>query len=211
MGFVFGEYFLDVDRRELRRSGAVVPLAPKVFDLLLYLLRNRDRVVTKDDLLEAVWAGRIVSESALTTRINAARVAIGDSGEAQQLIRTLPRRGFRFIGLVREAGNVEAATDAPARPESGLSGRLSIAVLPFQNISDDPEQEYFAYGLVEEIIRALSRIKWLLVVRKSNIAPTGKSVDAYQIGRIMGVRYLLEGSVRKAGGRVRIGAQMIDA
>jgi TolB-like protein len=138
-------------------------------------------------------------------------VAIGDSGEAQQLIRTLPRRGFRFIGLVREAGSIEAATDAPARPESGLSGRLSIAVLPFQNISDDPEQEYFAYGLVEEIIRALSRIKWLLVVRKSNIAPTGKSVDAYRIGRIMGVRYLLEGSVRKAGGRVRIAAQMIDA
>jgi DNA-binding winged helix-turn-helix (wHTH) protein len=108
VGFMFGEYFLDVDRRELRCGQALVRLAPQVFDVLLYLLRNRDRVVTKDDLLEAVWGGRIVSESALTTRINAARKAIGDSGEAQRLIRTLPRRGFRFIGRVGEGDRIFA-------------------------------------------------------------------------------------------------------
>jgi DNA-binding winged helix-turn-helix (wHTH) protein len=103
---MFGEYFLDVGRRELRCGQALVRLAPQVFDVLLYLLHNRDRVVTKDDLLEAVWGGRIVSESALTTRINAARKAIGDSGEAQRLIRTLPRRGFRFIGRVGEGDRI---------------------------------------------------------------------------------------------------------
>jgi class 3 adenylate cyclase/predicted ATPase len=106
VGFMFGEYFLDVDRRELRCGHALVRLAPQVFDVLLYLLRNRDRVITKDDLLEAVWGGRVVSESALTTRINAARKAIGDSGEAQRLIRTLPRRGFRFIGRVGEGDRI---------------------------------------------------------------------------------------------------------
>lgn len=111
-------------RRELRCDGAAVPLAPQVFDLLLYLLRNRDRVVTKDDLLEAVWGGRIVSEAALTTRTNAARRAIGGSGEAQRLIRTLPRRGFRFIGAVRE-GETPALQSAlvPRSKESpGLAG-----------------------------------------------------------------------------------------
>jgi class 3 adenylate cyclase/predicted ATPase len=125
VGFTFGEYFLDVDRRELRCGRALVRLAPQVFDLLLYLLRNRDRVVTKDDLLEAVWGGRIVSESALTTRINAARKAIGDSGEEQKLIRTLPRRGFRFIGRVGEGDRV---FEAQQQTTVGVSGAVDRAI-----------------------------------------------------------------------------------
>jgi TolB-like protein len=212
VGFTFGEYFLDADRRELWCGRAVVPLAPQVFDVLLYLLRNRDRVVTKDDLLGAVWGGRIVSESALTTRISAARTAIGDSGQAQQLIRTLPRKGFRFIGLVREAGILEAPTDAPPPPASEHSDKLSIAVLPFANMGADPERENFADGLAEEIITALSRIQRILVVARSpSGVPKGQIVDVKQIGREMGVRYVLEGSVRKLGSRVRIAAQLIDA
>jgi len=102
MQFRFGNHLLDVARRELRRGGELITLEPQVFDLLVYLVRNRDRVVTKDDLLDSVWSGRTVSESALTTRINAARKAVGDSGEAQRLIRTSPRKGFRFIGEVME-------------------------------------------------------------------------------------------------------------
>ena len=134
MGFLFGEYFLDVDRRELQRDEGVVRLAPQVFDLLLYLLRNRNRVVTKDDLLETVWGGRIVSKSALTTRINAARRAIGDSGGAQQLIRTLPRKGFRFIGGVREVeAPFEALANAPprnsSRPVENLAERRHLVVM----------------------------------------------------------------------------------
>src|SRR5258707_12525835 len=100
MKCVFGDHRLDVDRRELRRSSEPVAVEPLVFDLLVHLLRNPDRVVSKDELLEVVWGGRIVSESALTTRINAARMAVGDSGGAQRLIRTVPRKGIRFVGEV---------------------------------------------------------------------------------------------------------------
>ena len=102
MEFVFGDHLLDIDRRELRRGAELIAIEPQVFDLLVYLVQNRHRVVSKDDLVEAVWGGRIVSESTLTSRINAVRRAIGDSGEAQRLIRTLPRKGIRFVGVVRE-------------------------------------------------------------------------------------------------------------
>src|ERR1041384_3032743 len=100
MVWTFDDYALDLERRELRRSGAPVAGEPQVFDLLVYLIRNRTRVVTKDELLQAVWHGRIVSDSALANRINAARAAVGDNGESQSLIRTLPRKGFRFVGDV---------------------------------------------------------------------------------------------------------------
>ena len=102
MQFVFGDCVLDPDRRELTRGSEAVPIGPQVFDLLLYLLRNRERVVSKDSLLDAVWAGRIVSESTLTSHINAVRKAIGDSGQEQRLIRTVARKGFRFVGDVSE-------------------------------------------------------------------------------------------------------------
>ena len=102
MLFSFEDYVLDTDRRELRRGSAVIAVQPQVFDLLEYLINNRERVVTKDDMLDAIWGGRLVSESALTTRINAARTALGDNGEEQRLIRTLPRKGIRFVGVVRE-------------------------------------------------------------------------------------------------------------
>jgi DNA-binding winged helix-turn-helix (wHTH) protein len=99
---LFGSYDLDTDRRELKRHGELIPLEPQVFDLLVYLVRNRDRVVSKDDLIAAVWGGRIVSESTLTSRINAVRRAVGDSGERQSLIRTIARKGIRFVGEARE-------------------------------------------------------------------------------------------------------------
>ena len=102
MRFLFGDYVLDLERRELRRGGDLVQVEPQVFDLLAYLVAHRDRVASKDDLLAAVWHGRIVSESTLTSRITAARHAIGDSGEQQRFIRTVSRRGFRFVGEVRE-------------------------------------------------------------------------------------------------------------
>lgn len=103
MRYLFGEYAFDVDRREVHRGVDVVSVAPQVFDLIDYLIRNRERVVSKDDLIRAIWNGRSVSDAALTTRLNAARIAIGDSGEKQRFIKTLPRKGFRFVGAVREA------------------------------------------------------------------------------------------------------------
>ncbi len=114
MHFHFGDYALDVERRELKRRSEQIPVEPQVFDLLVYLLRNRDRVVSKDDLIGAVWGGRIVSESTLTSRINAARKAVGDSGEQQNLIRTIARKGFRFVGTVSESATAKAQPVAPS-------------------------------------------------------------------------------------------------
>ena len=118
MRYLFEEYAFDTDRRELHRGADVVSVAPQVFDLLDYLIRNRERVVSKDDLINAIWNGRIVSDAALTTRLNAARSAIGDSGEEQRLIKTLPRKGFRFVGTVREAQRPASAAVATRRRNS---------------------------------------------------------------------------------------------
>ena len=211
--YLFEDYAFDPDRRELYRGAEVVPIAPQVFDLLDYLIRNRERVVTKDDLINAVWNGRSVSDAALTTRLNVARSAIGDSGEGQRLIKTLPRKGFRFVGQVREAREVAGPNPGDA-PESAFAvpDRPSIAVLPFANMSGDPEQEYFADGMVEEITTALSRFQWLFVIaRNSSFTFKGKAVDIKEVGRRLGVRYVLEGAVRKASGKVRITGQLIDA
>lgn len=216
MQFVFGDYLLDQERRELTRRGTVVAIGPQVFDLLLHLVANRDHVVSKDDLLEAVWGGRIVSESTITSHINAVRKAIGDSGEEQRLIRTVARKGFRFVGDIAaaEAGAVEgrvADFTAPT-PALAVPSKPSITVLPFHNLSGDPDQDYFADGVVEDIITALSRLRWLFVIaRNSSFTYKGQAVDAKEVGRVLGVRYVLEGSLRKAGDKVRITGQLIEA
>ena len=217
MPFQFGNFVLDPDRRELSRGSEIVAVGPQVFDLLLYLVANREHVVSKDRLLDTVWAGRIVSESTLSSHINAVRKAIGDSGEEQRLIRTVPRKGFRFVGEVKEeppSGGSVAVMPAPAKEAKSLPlpGRPSIAVLPFVNLSGDPQQDYFADGVVEDIITALSRIRWLFVIaRNSSFTYKNKIVDVKQVGRELGVRYVLEGSVRKQANRMRITGQLIDA
>jgi TolB-like protein len=201
--FSFGDHVLDLDRRELRRGGALVELEPQVFDLLVYLVRNRDRVVSKDDIFQSVWGGRIVSESAVTSRITAVRKAIGDDGGAQRLIRTLPRKGLRFIGEVREE---EGATAAPPPP------RLSIVVLPFLNLSDDRKQQYFADGITEDLTTDLSRLANMFVIsRNTAFTYRNNKIGTKQIGRELGVRYVLEGSIRRSGNQVRVSAQLIDA
>jgi pentatricopeptide repeat protein len=225
--YAFEDYLLDTDRHELRRGTDPIAIEPQVFDLLLFLVRNRGRVVSKDDLIAEVWNGRIVSESTLSSRITAVRQAIGDSGEQQRLIRTVARKGHRFVGDVSE----EHVSGAPSRtvenagereiksisaPNSPLAlaipDKPSIAVLPFANLSGAAEQDYFADGIVEDIITALSRLRWLFVIaRNSSCSYKGQPIDVQQVGRELGVRYVLEGSVRKAGGRVRITARLIDS
>jgi TolB-like protein/class 3 adenylate cyclase len=379
MLYSFEDFYLDTQRRELRRGGTLISLQPQVFDLLEYLIRDRERVVSKDDLLAAVWSGRIVSESAVSTRINAARSAIGDSGEEQRLIRTEYGKGIRFVGVMREeegtvrklaaifAADVEGYSRLMGQDEVGTLRRLtacrailderiaayrgrifgsagdgviadfasvidavqcavavqkviakdnaarrageqmrfrigvhvgdvlvqgenlfgdgvniaarlealvepggicisgtvrdqvgiklpiafidlgeqqvkniahpvrayriggasaipapttslplpdkpSIAVLPFENLSSEPEQQYFADGMVEEITTALSKVRWFFVIaRNSSFIYKGRAVDVKQVALELGVRYVLEGSVRKAGDRVRVSAQLIDA
>jgi TolB-like protein/Tfp pilus assembly protein PilF len=215
--FLFEDYAFDTVLRELQRGAAVVKVTPQAFDLLDYLIRNRGRVVSKDDLINAIWNGRSVSDAALTTRLNAARSAIGDSGQEQRLVKTLPRKGFRFVGPVVEARRPADAPGADSQMEHqkaalALPEKPSIAVLPFQNLSGDPEQEYFADGMVEDIITGLSRSKLLFVIsRNSSFTYKGKAIDIKQVSRELGVRYVLEGSVRKAGKRIRVTGQLIDA
>jgi TolB-like protein len=213
----FEIFTLDTDRRELRRGGRLVSIEPKVFDLLAHLIDHRQRVVSKDDLIAAVWRGRIVSESAITTCINGARAALGDTGETQRLIKTLPRKGIRFIGNAREELQSPRAPKAarpvtPSKVRLALPDKPSIAVLPFTSLSTDAEQEYFAHGIAEEITTALSRMRWLFVIaRNSSFTYKARSVDAKDVGQELGVRYLLQGTVRKAVKRVRITAQLVEA
>jgi adenylate cyclase len=372
--YSFEDFSLDTARRELRRSGALIALQPQVFDLLEYAIRNRERVVSKDDLLAAVWNGRIVSESTLSTRINAARSAIGDSGGEQRLIHTAHGKGIRFVGAVREEGetvrklaaifaadvegysrlmgqdeigtlrrltacrailderiaayrgrifgsagdsvvadfasavdavqcavavqdalvkeeqmrfrigvhvgdvivqgdnlfgegvNIAARLEALAEPGGICISRVvrdqirdklpiaftdlgeqqvkniaqpvhvfriaasqaapvfeapalltlpdkpSVAVLAFTNMSAEPEQEFLADGIAEDIITALSRYPSLFVIaRNSSFSYKGRAVDVKQVGRELGVRYALEGSVRKSGNRIRLTAQLVEA
>src|SRR5258708_4262534 len=166
--FVFDNHTLDAERRELLRGGAPIPVQPQVFDLLVYLVQNRDHVVSKKDLIDLVWGGGTVSDSTFTSRINAARMALGDSGRDQKLIRTIPRKGLRFVGAVSEPSNgirpvLERPPSAPPLPD-----RPAIVVLPFINMSGDPEQEYFSDGISGDIITALSKLRWFFVIASSS-------------------------------------------
>jgi TolB-like protein/cytochrome c-type biogenesis protein CcmH/NrfG len=221
MQFLFGDHTLDADRRELRRGAEPISVEPQVFDLLIYLVENRDRVVSKDDLIAAVWGGRVVSDSTLTSRINAARKAVGDSGDNQKLIRTIARKGLRFVGDVHvgpmggdplgQLSRAQADAQESSRAALPMPDRPAIAVLPFVNLSGDPEQEYFSDGISEDIIAALSKLRWFFVIaRNSSFTFKGKAVHMKQIAEELGVGYVVEGSVRKSGERVRITAQLND-
>ena len=151
-------------RRELRRQDGLLPVEPKVFDLLVHLISHRDRVASKDELIAAIWNGRIVSESTLTSCINAARSAIGDSGESQRLIKTLPRKGIWFVGKVQEeqdpmGGAGVGCMVGTTRPALMLPDKPSVAVLPLTNMSGESEQEYFADGITDDVITCLHRVR----------------------------------------------------
>lgn len=207
---------MDTRRRELRRRGELVSVEPQVFDLLEFLIRARDRVVSRDDLLAVVWHGRNVSDATLSSRVNSARAAIGDNGKDQRLIRTLPRKGVRFVGVVREMPDAptEPAVEAmleSVRPRMADPSGPSIAVLPFANMGGDPKEDYFSDGMAEDIITALSRVSGLFVIaRNSSFTYKGVAVDVRRVGRELGVGYVLEGSVRRSGERLRISGQLVD-
>ena len=222
MKFLFADHTLDTERRELHHGTERIALEPQVFDLLVHLVENRDRVVSKEDLIASVWGGRIVSDSTLTSRINAVRKAVGDSGAAQKLIRTIARKGLRFVGGVHIEPDGAGSADAPVRPgdepaaqvRSALKvpDRPAIAVLPFTNMTGDPGQEYFSDGISEDIITALSKLRGFFVIaRNSSFIYKGRPVHLKQVAEELGVRYVLEGSVRRGGDRVRITAQLNDA
>jgi TolB-like protein/DNA-binding winged helix-turn-helix (wHTH) protein len=239
----FAEFEIDLSQQELRRLGEPVHIEPQVFDLIVHLVRNHDRIVSKDELIETIWNGRIISEAALSSRINGARRALGDNGTDQVFIRTLHKRGFRFVGHVQAISAPEADVEtARLVPDDAVAPgsvpvrvsvsaevsrlddvvsesvkaeaitRSSIAVIPFGNMSDDPENDYFSYGLTEDIIRLLARNRWLSVIsRHSTVAFQGRVVDAREVGEQLGVRYVMLGSVRRSRDAVRIAAELVQA
>lgn len=223
MIYRFGTFTLDPQTYELLSDDEVVAVEPQVFSLLIHLIENREHVVSKEELTEVVWDGRIVSEATLSSRINAARRAVGDNGKEQAVIKTVPRRGFRFVAkilqdvAVQSSGQIstldektksEPVSDAPIE----IRERPVIAVLPFDNMSGDPDQEYFADGMTEDIITALSKHRWLRVIaRNSTFGYKGRALDIRKIASELGASYVVEGSVRRSGQRLRITAQLIDA
>ncbi len=215
MQFLFRDHLLDTDRRELSREQVPIAVEPQVFDLVVHLMQNRDRVVSKDELIDKIWHGRSVSESTLTSRINAARKAVGDNGASQALIRTIARKGFRFVGDVEAKDGAIAPEPGHAawapRPTLALPERPAIAVLPFTNMSGEAGQDYFSDGISEDIITALSKLRWFFVVaRNSSFVYKGRAVHIREVAQELGVRYVVEGSVRRSGERVRISAQLND-
>lgn len=211
MVYRFDNIELDTERFELRRDGVPVPVEPQVFALLALLVANAGKMLSKDEINEQIWSGRVVSDSVLSSRIKSARQAIGDDGKAQRYIRTVHRKGFRFVRDVSCEGSGEtgATTDTQHRPETS---RPVIAVLPFVNISSDPEQEYFSDAITQDIITTLSKHRWLdVIARNTTFGYKGKSVDIRQLANDLGATYVVEGSVRRSANRIRVTAQLIDA
>jgi TolB-like protein/Tfp pilus assembly protein PilF len=207
----FGPFRLDADAEILFLGAEPLVLGQRAVALLRLLLQRAGAPVSKDALIEAAWPGLAVEDSNLTVQIAALRRAFDEAAGGRYWIETMPRRGYRYVGPAVATGNSSADVIPPTLPLA-LPSKPSVAVLPFSNLSGDLEQEYFADGMVEDIIAGLSRIKWLFVVaRNSSFTYKGKAVDVKRAGRELGVRYLLQGSVRKDGSRVRISAQMIEA
>jgi adenylate cyclase len=217
--YLFDGFTLDLDRGILLgQNGEELTLRPKSFVMLHHFVENPERLIDRDELMRAVWPDVFVSDDSIAQCIADIRRALGSEGV--RWLRTIQRRGYRFAGTVTRApapeqhapSEPELSSDATTAPGAADAELPMIAVLPFQNMSGDPEQEYFADGMVEEIITALSRIRWLLVIaRNSSFIYKGRAVDIKQVGRELGVRYVLEGSVRRSADTVRVTAQLIDA
>ena len=223
MIYRFGGFELDVARVELRMYGAACPVEPQVFALLALLVENRDRLVTKDEIIEKVWDGRIVSDSAVASRVKSARKAIGDDGKNQRLIRTVQRRGFRFVGEVKparsaelfptvQAASLEHGPGGHARAEPAApASRPSIAVLPFRFTGDAGPYGAFADALPHDLIVELSRLRWLFVTaRGSSFRLRASDVDMGEVGRLLGVQYCLTGTMEVAQRKLAVTVELVD-
>src|SRR5262245_57739209 len=208
----FGPFRLDATAEILFRGAEPVALGHRAVALLRVLAEQAGKPVSKETLIQAAWPGLAVEDSNLTVQIAALRRVLGAEPGGETWIETLPRRGYRFIGPAVAAGAGSAQLVATSNASLTPPDIASIAVLPFQNLSGDPEQDYFADGIVEEIITALSRFRHLFVIaRNSTFSYKGRAVDVKEVGRALGVRYVLEGSVRKSPNQVRIAGQLIEA
>ena len=208
----FDDFQIDLARGELRRGGTVIPIEPQVLDLIAFLASHPGRVVSRDEIIDGVWGGRIVSDSAISSRINSARKALGDDGTRQKVIRTVSRRGFLFVPTPDLADPKAEQGDAQTAPSSGAGrGKPSIVVLPFENLSGDPAQSFFSDGIADDIITDLSRYDELFVIaRQSAFAFHERKGAANDFAAELAVEYMLEGAIRRAEGRVRVTVQLSD-
>jgi TolB-like protein len=203
--FAFGPFVLDPGAGTLLRSDDPVAVGHRGVKLLAALVRRPGEILRKAELMDAAWPGRAVEEGNLTVQIAQLRKLLGPAADGGEWIATVPRVGYRFTGAINHLGGVK-------RTPLPLPDKPSIAVLPFVNISNDPEQESFADGLTEDLITDLSRMPGLFVIaRNSAFSYKGRAMDVRAIAEELGVRYLLEGSARRAAGQVRINAQLVDA
>jgi TolB-like protein/Tfp pilus assembly protein PilF len=211
----FGDFTLDSPRFELRSGDEIIAIEPQVFTLILHLASNADRVVGRDELIEVVWEGRIVSDETVGSRINAARRALRDNGRDQAVIRTVPRRGFRFVTpvTVGPLSGVDTTTSQSTSSEAEPAREKPVvAVLPFVNLSGEPDQEYLADGITGDIIASLSRHRWLSVIARNTIFGFKNRTNIIgELNDKLSVDYVVEGSVRSGGNRIRIGTSLIDA
>ncbi|MCR8915407.1 tetratricopeptide repeat protein [Marinobacter panjinensis] len=225
MRYQFDDFELDTDRFELSRGGVALATEPQVIELLVMLVQNRHRMLTKEEINERVWRGRIVSDSALSSRIKIARKLLEDDGRTQRYIRTVHKKGFRFIAPVQELDATDdtpasVAPLAPQTPEAepepapqsiGHSAKPAVAVLPFTNLTNDPGQEYFSDGITTDIISNLSKHRWLdVVARNTTFGFKGQAINVQILGQTLGVDYVVEGSVQRAGDRVRVNVHLTD-
>lgn len=205
MTYAFAGFEIDPARAELRRDGTTVAVEPQVFSLLVLLAENRDRLVSREEILEKVWDGRAVSDSALDSRVKSARRALGDDGRTQRFIKTVHGQGFRFLADVQ----LVASSRAAAEPNAGT--RPSIAVLPFHAVGDDPRSATMADALPDELIAELARLRWLFVIaRGSTFRFRGSAADPREVGPLLGVRYCLAGTLAVEGARVIVTVDLLD-
>ena len=228
MRYCFNDYLLDTESLELSKNGVLIHSEPQVIELLALLVQNSNRLVTKEEIYKTVWRGRIVSEAALSSRVKSLRHLLGDTGKKQQYLRTIHKRGFRFVADVisedvndntTQATTAALSQAAPTPVETTASPVIEtslkkpvVAVLPFSNLSGDTEQEYFADAITADIITHLSKHRWLQVIaRNTMLGYKGKVVDGRTLANELGAIYLVEGSVQRAGNRVRVAANLIEA
>jgi TolB-like protein/Tfp pilus assembly protein PilF len=210
MLYRFGPFELDTAKVELRSGGEARPVERQVFALLTLLVENRERLVSKDEIVEKVWDGRIVSDSAIASRVKSARQAVGDDGQTQRFIKTIHRQGFRFVAEVKAAQDAEPVGPA-AVPPAEQSARPSIAVLPFRLVGDAGPYAAIAEALPHDLITELSRLRWLFVTaRGSSFRLRASDADMSEIGRLLGVRYCLSGTVEIAGARLEVMVELVD-
>ena len=214
MSYGIGEFELDPLKFELRRAGEAIAIEPQVLALLLLLVEKRDRLISKDEIVDSVWKGRIVSDSAVTSRVKSARHALGDDGRQQRVIRTVHGKGYRFVAEVRAPPPTAASPADPATETSpeALAGKPSIAVLPFELIGSEPYASLMADALPHEIIAELSRLRWLFVIaRNSSFRFREPASDIRRIGTILGVRYCLSGSISANSQHMELTVELSDA